>query len=193
MSSTRCLALVALLTALSFEACSRSAAPLGKVGQAQPSEDAGRHDVDVDTGVAQREFYAACEENDADTVLVVHVTIPGLSQDVFRVPLRLRRTSVLEVPLLSLWAQGVCGDGVARDGSPVGHVLTIGVDDSTDSTVTVGLDLSWTAGDRTRKSLDQSLVITVGKSDARELVGGAKVRWEFQDPVKTVEDESPMA
>jgi hypothetical protein len=192
MSSTQYLALLALLAAPSFEACSRPATPLGKAGQAQPSEDAERHDVDVDTGTAQREFYVECEEHDADTVLVAHVSIPELSQDVFRIPLRLRRTSVLEVPLRSP-GQGVFGDGVSPNGSPVGHNLVISVDDSSDSRVSVRLLLGWRAGDGARMSIDQSLLINLGQSGARELDGGVKVRWEFQDPVKPVEHESPVS
>lgn len=178
MSRKRFHLAVSLIAITPLLGCSRSNTPSAPI-DATLSHEAVELDADYLVGPEEIR-YVQCEEADADTVLVIHVTVPKAMEDQpFRIPLCRRRIRKLEYPFQSM---GFAADGRSRQGFGIGYGGSIGVDSATDSTVRLSLSLYWTATDRTHGSFDERLLITIGEPSAKELSGNTTICWTFEDP-----------
>ncbi len=168
---------VAMMAATTVCSCSQSDAP--SVPNDRVTKSNRIELTEEEFLASEKTLYVQCEEDEATTILEIRVTIPNVADEYpIRVPLCLRRT--LNGGFTRLTA-------FVADGAPVddrgfvqgGH---FGIDDATETSVDVSLSLDWTAPDCSRGSLDELLLVTVGKPSVKELEGNITIRWAFQDP-----------
>ena len=171
---------VPLIAALPFVGCSQSDAP------SVPNDPATRPQVVTSTddeSLGPEELpYVLCEEDEAETILEIRITVPNVMDNYpFEMPLCRRKT------LTGLHSMHFAADGVSPDGFGIGYAGYYTIDDATETNVDVSFSLYWTAADRTRGSFDELLRVTVGQPSVKELDGSIEIRWTFRDPVPVME------
>jgi len=125
--------------------------------------------------------YVECDESVADHVLLASVTVPNvLDGHQFRIPFcKAEREGA---------TFGGGGDGSGGGGSsfsatgPDGGLNGfIGIESSTDKSVSVRVDLLWSSA-QTKGEVKELIDIPIGKSGKKDLPEGRKIEWRFVAP-----------
>ena len=135
--------------------------------------------VDDDEPEQKRLAYVKCKEQQAETVLVLRITIPKVMTNwERRFPLRLRNIG----PSYDSGISSSFSDGLAADGTLFGSSCFTMLKDATSESVNLAIRMNWTAEDRTSGSFGELLPIAIGVSSAKELAEGIRLEWEFEGP-----------
>ncbi len=120
--------------------------------------------------------YVECAAEQADTVLVVFLTVPEVFGDCpFRFPLRLQRERKFAHHSQGTHCRIGCGFGSST--------VRIGLTRFTECTTNLALSAHWTArAGKPRGSFKHEFAVTVGDDSRLELDDGIVVRWRFEPP-----------
>lgn len=126
--------------------------------------------------------YVECDDDEAEHMLVIRVTVLGeLDGRRFQIPFcRAERTGGPVHGPTHFCAAG-------PDGGLSGSVV---IKSSTDTTVSVHVDLLWTSP-RTKGELDEDIVIPIGKPGIKELPNDRQIEWEFDAPNRAKDQAQP--
>jgi hypothetical protein len=169
-----------LFLAVFLLGCSRSngSSPQNETGQTIETFEIKEGDLSVDENEYGKMAYVECEENEAETVLIVHISIPNKFNDYsYRIPLLRRKTLNNAGPMHASY-----GDGRTEDNKRTWFNRSINVSDSTDSTLTLAYSISWGGQEQSRGKFETSLSIKVGESAEKEFDGNIKMWWTFESP-----------
>jgi len=177
----RLLDLVAVLSILALPAgrvarCAPAAEPLLGTEAGAPDEYA------ADKKLPEWVYYG-CDENEAYTVLVVEVSIPGVGRHVDEMPLKRRKPD--EDPGTSVVGRSGHADGRSKDGKRgTGLSTSLSVDYSTHPDIRFTFSAYWTADDGARGNVSKKVVVPVGRASEHALDKGVTLSVSFREPVK---------
>lgn len=133
-------------------------------------------------------FEALDSETNAETVLMLDISIPSASHHAFSIPLRRSFThdpeGMLKEPVPE-WNVSVHSDGVSQTGKGIGEGIHLTVESSPDDPgIQIHIDCTWSEPDGSNRSLKEVLPVLVGSAGKWKFPNGATVTTEFRKPQK---------
>ena len=119
--------------------------------------------------------FVQCDESEADRVLLLSITIPDLLDGFqFQIPYRKANQGG------NVFVGGG-GTVLSADGPDGGLNGLIEIESSTDTSLSIHVDLHWSKSD-TNGEFDESIHIAIAGPGQKQLSEGRKFEWEFVAP-----------